>query len=138
MLWIKVLHVLFVIAWLAGVFYLPRICVHYVEGLENGEDVKRLTIMASKLLHFSTVMASAAIVAGMILWLYYDISGLWLHVKLLFVGLLISYHYQSYRYMQQMRNNQIIRTSLFFRIYNETALLLVLPILILVIVKPFY
>jgi putative membrane protein len=83
-------------------------------------------------------MASAAIVAGMILWLYYDISGLWLHVKLLFVGLLISYHYQSYRYMQQMRNNQIIRTSLFFRIYNETALLLVLPILILVIVKPFY
>jgi putative membrane protein len=134
----KVLHVLFVIAWLAGVFYLPRICVHYVEGLDQGEDVRRLVIMAGKLLRFSTVMACIAILAGLILWLYYDISGLWLHVKLLFVALLIGYHYQSYRYWQKMRSNQIIQTSLFFRIYNEAALLLVIPILILVIVKPFY
>jgi uncharacterized membrane protein len=54
------------------------------------------------------------------------------------VALLIGYHYQSYRYWQKMRSNQIIQTSLFFRIYNEAALLLVIPILILVIVKPFY
>jgi len=138
MLWIKMLHVLFVIAWLAGVFYLPRICVHYVEGRNQGEDVRRLVIMAGKLLNFSTIMASLAILAGSVLWLHYNITGLWLHAKLLFVMLLIAYHFQSYRYLQQMRSNQIIKTSLFFRIYNELALLLVIPILILVIIKPFY
>jgi putative membrane protein len=132
------LHVLFVIAWLAGVFYLPRICVHYVEGRNQGEDVRRLIIMASKLLSFSTVMAALAIVAGSILWLHYHITGLWLHAKLLFVMLLIAYHFQSYRYLLQMRSDQVIKTSLFFRIYNELALLLVIPILILVIIKPFY
>ena len=56
MLWIKVAHVLFVIAWMAGLFYLPRIFVHHQEGLNAGEDVRRLVTMAKKLFGFSSVM----------------------------------------------------------------------------------
>ncbi len=137
MLWVKAAHVLFVIAWMAGVFYLPRILVHYVEGKAAGEDVSRLVIMAQKLLRFSTVMAGLAIVPGLWLWLGYGISGGWLQVKLALVLMLIGYQFQSWRYIIAMQENRLIRTSLFFRLYNESALILVIPILILVIVKPF-
>ena len=57
MLWIKSLHILFVMAWMAGVFYLPRILVHYIEGVAAGEDTRRLVTMADKLFRFSSLMA---------------------------------------------------------------------------------
>ncbi|MAI53677.1 MAG: hypothetical protein CBC55_05355 [Gammaproteobacteria bacterium TMED95] len=136
MLWIKVLHLLFVIAWMAGVFYLPRILVHAVEGMTAQEDTRRLVIMASKLLRFSTLMMVLAVVPGMILWLYYGTTGTWLHLKLLFVIGLALYQWQSFRYVKQLQNNRVIRTSLFFRLYNEAALVLLVPILILVVFKP--
>ncbi|MFT7382731.1 MAG: putative membrane protein [Urechidicola sp.] len=94
-------------------------------------------IMGQKLFRFSSVMAVLALALGIWLWLGYGFSGGWLHAKLGFVGLLLAYHGQSYRYIQQMARDETIRTSLFFRIYNELALFIVIPILILVIVKPF-
>ena len=137
MLWIKVFHVLFVIAWMAGLFYLPRIFVHHQEGVRLGEDVRRLVMMESKLFRFSTLMMILALVPGVVLWLGYGFGGLWLDVKLLFVGLLLAYHIQSYRYTIKLIAGEPIPSSLFFRIYNEGALILVIPILILVIIKPF-
>jgi putative membrane protein len=111
--------------------------VHYVEGRQANEDVKRLIIMGQKLFRFSSVMAVLALSLGIWLWLGYGFSGGWLNAKLGFVGLLLAYHVQSYRYIQQMARDETIRTSLFFRVYNELALFIVIPILILVIVKPF-
>jgi putative membrane protein len=137
MLWIKTFHLLFVMAWMAGLFYLPRILVHYVEGRQANDDVKRLIIMGQKLFRFSSVMAVLALALGTWLWLGFGFSGGWLHAKLGFVVLLVAYHGQSYRYIQQMARDETIASSIFFRIYNETALLIVIPILILVIVKPF-
>ncbi|MGB1189365.1 MAG: CopD family protein [Pseudomonadales bacterium] len=137
MLWTKVFHLLFVIAWMAGAFYLPRILVHYVEGQANGEDTRRLVIMAQKLSKFSSVMMILAIAPGLMLWLYYGFRGSWLVWKLGLVAGLIVYQLQSLRYVQQMTRGEVIRTSLFFRVYNEAALLLLVPILILVVVKPF-
>lgn len=137
MLWLKTFHILFVMAWMAGVFYLPRILVHYVEGKDAGEDTRRLVIMAERLFRFSNVMAVFALGTGLGLWLYFGITGGWMHAKLAFVGLLLGYQFQSYRYIQRMRAGQILQTSLFFRLYNESALLLVIPILILVVLKPF-
>ncbi len=137
MLWIKTIHILFVIAWMAGIFYLPRIFVHYVEGKEAGEDVSRLVTMAEKLFKFSTLMSLLAVIPGVILWLGFGISGNWLGVKLMFVLLLFGYQIQSLRYVRQMRGDLVIQTSIFFRIYNESALLIVIPILIMVVVKPF-
>ena len=137
MLWTKVIHLLFVIAWMAGAFYLPRILVHYVEGHSSGEDTRRLVIMGQKLARFSSVMMVLAITPGLVLWLYYGYRGSWLVWKLGLVALLVMYQLQSLRYVQQMARGEVIRTSLFFRVYNEAALLLLIPILILVVIKPF-
>ena len=137
MLWIKTFHILFVMAWMAGVFYLPRILVHYVEGKAAAEDTRRLVTMAEKLLKFSTIMAALAITLGLLLWLYYGVTGGWMHAKLLFVGLLVAYQLQTFRYLSQMKRDEVLNTSLFFRLYNEGALILVVPILILVELKPF-
>ena len=137
MLWVKTTHILFVMAWMAGLFYLPRIFVHFVEADTAGEDTRRLAIMAEKLFRFSTVMAAIALGTGLILWLHYGISGNWLNAKLLLVALLVGYQLQTYSYITDMKLSQLDGTSLFFRIFNEGALLLVIPILILVVVKPF-
>jgi len=137
MLWIKTFHILFVMAWMAGLFYLPRILVHYVEGKAAQEDVHRLVIMATKLLKFSALMALFALGLGFTLWLVYGFSGTWLWLKMGFVALLVLYHGQCWRYVQKMKNSEIINSSVYFRIFNEMALLIVIPILILVVVKPF-
>ncbi|MBL6689876.1 MAG: CopD family protein [Pseudomonadales bacterium] len=137
MLWFKTFHILFVMAWMAGVFYLPRILVHYVEGRDAGEDTRRLVTMAEKLFRFSNVMAVLALGLGLVLWLYYQITGAWMHAKLGLVLGLIAYQFQTWRYIGQMKHDEPLRTSLFFRIYNEAALILVVPILILVVLKPF-
>ncbi len=137
MLWIKTAHILFVMAWMAGVFYLPRIIVHYVEGQAANEDTRRLVIMASKLFWFSTIMAVLAIIPGLWLWLGYDITGNWMHAKLLLVIFLLTYQWQCFRYLRQMQAGKIIHSSVFFRIFNESALIIVVPILIMVVTKPF-
>ena len=138
MLWIKVFHILFVMAWMAGLFYLPRILVHYVEGRAAEEDVRRLVIMGTKLFRFSSLMALLAMGFGTYLWLGYGFGGSWLWLKLGFVGLLLMYHHQSMRYVKKMQNDQVIQTSIFFRIYNEAALIIVIPILALVVIKPIF
>jgi len=113
MLWIKTFHILFVMAWMAGLFYLPRILVHYVEGKKASEDVRRLVIMATKLLRFSALMAFFALGLGFALWLNYGFSGTWLWLKMAFVALLILYHAQCWRYVQKMINDEIICLSSF-------------------------
>ena len=137
MLWIKTFHILFVMAWMAGLFYLPRIFVHYVEGMRDQQDVQRLIIMATKLWGFSSLMAIIALSLGMWLWLAYGFSGTWLWVKLAFVALLIAYHFACKVYLKKMQNGELIQSSLYFRIFNEGTLLIVIPILIMVVVKPF-
>lgn len=138
MLWIKTFHILFVMAWLAGMFYLPRIFVHYVEGKAAGEDVRRLVRMAEKLLRFSTIMAVIAIVLGCWLWFeWWPSTPAWLQAKLALVVLFLAYHFQCYRYVGRLRRDEMLHTGLFFRIFNESSLLIVIPILIMVVVKPF-
>lgn len=137
MLWVKVLHLLFVIAWMAGIFYLPRIYVHYVDGVAAGQDVRRLVIMAEKLFAFTTLMAAIALASGSWLWLGWWLpTGDWLIAKLGLVLLLIAYHVQCYRYLQQVRAARLSGTSLYFRVFNEVPLLLLIPILMLVVLKP--
>lgn len=136
MLWFKTFHILFVMAWMAGVFYLPRILVHHVDGKAAGEDTRRLVVMADKLFRFSAIMAVIALATGSVLWLYYGVTGSWLHAKLGFVVLLIGYQYQTLRYIDMMRRDKLDGSSVFFRIFNEGALVLVIPILIFVVVKP--
>ncbi len=137
MLWIKMLHILAMTSWMAGIFYLPRIFVHYVEGAEAGQDVERLKIMARKLFGFMSIMAVFTLVFGLWLWLGYGFSGGWLHAKLVFVLLLIGYHGWCWSYLQQMKAGTLTRSGRYFRLFNELPLLIFIPILIFVVVKPF-
>jgi len=136
MLWIKTFHILFVMSWLVGIFYLPRIFVHYAEGKEANEDVRRLLIMAERLLKFMTLMAILSVLFGGILWLWFGIAGNWLYVKIIFVILLVSYHVVCWHYVTKMLNGTLLKKGRFYRNFNELSLAIVIPILILVVVKP--
>ncbi len=137
MLWLKAVHILFVMSWMAGIFYLPRIFVHFVEGKEAGQDVDRLAIMARKLYGFMTIMMVIAIVTGIWLWLAYGFVGGWLHVKLLFVGLMMVYHFWCRLRMQEMQQGHLDHSGIFYRWMNELPLVLLSVILVMVVVKPF-
>jgi len=136
MLWIKSFHVLGVMAWMAGIFYLPRIFVHYAEGRTAGEDVRRLVIMAGRLYAFMTLMALFALGFGVWLWQAYAYAGLWLRIKLLLVLGLIVYHLLCRVFVQRMRAGMAFPSGLALRWFNEGALLLVVPIIVLAVVKP--
>jgi len=137
MLWIKSLHLIAVIAWLAGLFYLPRIFVHYAEGRAGGEDVRRLMVMARRLFAFMSIMAAFALLFGLWLWLGYHDSGGWLMLKLVFVAGLLGYHFACRVLLARMLRSQSLPSSRTLRVFNEAALLLVVPIIILAVVKPF-
>src|SRR5690606_31844541 len=137
MLYLKAVHILFVISWMAGIFYLPRIFVHYVEGRAAGESVERLKIMARKLYHFTSAMGVLAIVSGVWLWLRYGFGGGWLHAKVTLVALLVVYHITTRVYMKRMQSGGQMPGSTTLRWYNELPLVLLIGILWLVVVKPF-
>jgi len=137
-LWIKCFHLLAVIAWLAGIFYLPRIFVHYVEGRAAGEDVRRLLIMANRLARFMDLMTVIAMALG--IWIVvrnpvYFTN--WFILKILFVMLLVGYQGGLHIILARMKRGDSLPSGRALRLLNESVLLIVVPILILVIVRPF-
>jgi protoporphyrinogen IX oxidase len=136
MLWIKCFHVLGVMAWMTGIFYLPRIFVHYAEGRTAGEDVRRLVTMATRLYAFMTIMALVAMAMGIWLWQRTGYTGLWLRWKLVLVLGLIGYHLACRWLLQRVRSGGALPGSVALRWFNECSLLLVLPIIALAIIKP--
>ncbi len=137
MLWIKTFHILFVMSWMAGIFYLPRIFVHFVEGQAAGQQVDRLAIMARKLYGFMTVMMILALGSGLVLWLVFGFAGVWLHVKLLFVVLMMVYHFWARIRMKEMQAGHLDHGGVYYRWANEIPLILTIVILVMVVVKPF-
>ncbi|MEJ0099637.1 MAG: CopD family protein [Pseudomonadota bacterium] len=135
------IHILFIISWMAGIFYLPRIFVHYVEGKGAGEDVRRLKVMARKLYHFTSMMAVFALLTGISLAVYESHLGMrftgWLHAKILMVVLLIAYHVSMRVYMKRMQRDAALPAATTLRWYNELPLFILAAILWLVVVKPF-
>jgi protoporphyrinogen IX oxidase len=137
MLWIKSLHLIAVMAWLAGLFYLPRILVHYAEGLANAEDVRRLVIMGGRLFGFMSLMAVFAVGFGLWLWLGYHDTGRWLMIKLVLVLALIAYHGVCGVLVGRLKRGALMPRPLLLRILNESSLLIVVPIVLLAVMKPF-
>lgn len=137
MLYVKALHILMVISWMAGIFYLPRIFVHYVEGQAAGEDVRRLKVMARKLYHFASVMGVLALGSGLWLWQGFGFAGGWLHVKLTLVLLMVAYHVSMRVYTKRMLRDAALPSATTLRWYNELPLLLLVGILWMVVLKPF-
>jgi len=139
MLWVKAFHIVFVVSWFAGLFYLPRIFVNLaMVGSGAGRDV--LLTMAGKLWRFMQPLAALALGFGLWLWLGYGIgSGPdngWMQLKLAFVVLLIAYHVACGRLLAMFRADRNARSHVWFRFFNEIPVLLLLLVVVLVVVKP--
>lgn len=136
--WIKTLHVVFVIAWFSGLFYLPRIYVNLAE--DNHPAVReRLLGMARRLLRFMTGLGAVAIIAGMVLLGGYGVGAKagWMHAKLALVLLLIVYHAYCAVLLHRFAADTQRRSSRWFRWFNEVPVLLLAAIIALVVGKPF-
>lgn len=136
MLWVKSLHIVFVISWFAGLFYLPRLFVNHAMATEPAE-IARLQLMEGKLYRFMTPLAWLALGFGVWLWLGYGFGGGWLHAKLALVGVLVAYHWYCGRILRAFAEGRNQRNHVFYRWFNELPVMVLLAITILVTVKPF-
>lgn len=136
MLWIKAFHVIFVVTWFAGLFYLPRLFVYHCEVGDDGSHA-RFCVMERKLLAITTLGMTAAITLGVWLWLaYWPLQTGWLHVKLLFVLGLVTYHGWLWATVRRFARRANQRSARFYRLMNEVPALALVAIVILAIVKP--
>jgi putative membrane protein len=138
-LWIKALHIVLVVSWFAGLFYLPRIFVNLAMVPQAGAERDRLLLMAGKLYRFVTPIGMLAILFGLWLWLAEGIGRHqgWMHAKLVVVAGLIAYHIECGRILAAFQRNAMPRSHVWFRWFNEIPVLLLLAAVILVVVKPF-
>jgi putative membrane protein len=138
MLWLKTFHIVFVAAWFAGLFYLPRIFVNLAIETERAACARLLT-MARKLYRFMTFIAVVALACGLGLWLGYGIGqgqG-WLHAKLGVVVLLIVYHGYCRRLLTAFERGENRHSDRWYRFFNELPVLGLIAAVALVVVKPF-
>ena len=134
MLWIKSLHIIFMVSWFAGLFYLPRLYVHHAMTTDAATS-ERLKIMERKLFFFIAPWAILTIVLGLWLWLGYGCSGTWLTVRVVLVVLLVIYHLVCGMFMVDFREDRNVRSHVFYRWFNELPLLLLVGIVFLVVLK---
>ncbi len=136
--WIKAFHIIFVASWFAGLFYLPRLFVNLAQvPADSHAERERLLLMARKLYRFTTVLMFPALALGLWLWLGYGFKGGWLHAKLALVVLAIGYHHTCLSLLRKFERFENRRSERWFRVFNESAVLLFAAIVVLVAVKPF-
>lgn len=140
LLWLKALHIFFMVAWMAGIFYLPRLFVYHAQTQEVAVK-EQFKIMERRLWFFITPFAVLTLVFGVWLIVAYGSQWLaashWLHAKLLFVACLYGYHFYLYRLMRQFARDQNNHSSRFYRFLNEAPVLALLAIIVLAVTKPF-
>jgi len=141
MLWLKALHLITMVCWFAGLFYLPRLYVYHAMSDDNASD-ERFKIMERKLFFgIMTPSMMATFVFGIWLliagaWQMYSHAG-WLHVKLALLLGLVIYHYFCWQWLKDFRDNQNKHDHIFYRWMNEIPVLFLIAIIILAVVKPF-
>ncbi len=135
-MWVKSLHLLFVVAWMATVFYLPRILVNIAEVGDAPAVRERLVLMGRRLYRFGHVMFGIALVFGMALWMHFKIYGGWLHVKLLLVALMLAHFIIAGRWLKGVDKGRALPSSKTLRWFNELPVFLLLAVIYLVLAKP--
>ena len=143
MLWIKALHVIFMVTWFAELFYLPRLFVYHALICPPGGEVadrvgdERFKVMERKL--FFGIMTPGGVltlVFGIWLWLAYGFTGGWLHAKLALVGILVAYHLWCGKLLAQFKHDRNTRSHVWFRWFNEFPVVILIAAVILAVVKP--
>ena len=138
MLWLKAFHIVFVVTWFAGIFYLPRLFVYHVVTTDT-VSLERFAVMERRLFSIMTLGASLAVAFGLAMivsapgYLHFG----WLHVKLTLVAALIGYHIWCRTLMTALQAGRNTHSQRWYRLFNEVPALLLIAIVILAVVKPF-
>lgn len=146
-LWTKTFHLLFVIAWMAAVFYLPRILVNLAESAGQEAVRERLVLMGRRLYRFGHAMFGLLLAFGLPLWLGFRVAPAWyppvtagsgwMHAKLALVALLLAYFIATGRLLKRVAAGGALPSATALRWFNELPLLLVVGVIWLVLAKPF-
>ncbi len=137
MLWVRAFHIIFMVTWFAGLFYLPRLFVYHSLSSDS-VGIERFKLMERKL--FFGIMTPGAvltIVFGLWLWLGYGIDGAWLQAKLALVLVLIAYHVYCGKLMLDFKHDRNRHGYVFYRWLNEFPTVILIAVVILAVVKPF-
>ena len=137
MLWIKSAHIIFMVTWFAGLFYLPRLFVYHAMTAD-APGIERFKVMERKLYYgIMTPGAVLTVAFGLWLWLGYGITGGWLHAKITLVGLLILYHLFCGKLLKDFRHDRNRHSHKYYRWFNEVPVILLIAVILLVELKPF-
>jgi len=138
-LWLKAFHIIFVVCWFAGLFYLPRIFVYYA-GSNDTDTRAQLAVMARRLYRFVTPFMVITVLLGAVM-IYrnmdYYLSATWMWLKLGGVAFLVIYHLQCGHYVKRINNDEDDHSHVFYRFFNEVPVLFLFAIVLLVVLKPF-
>jgi len=138
MLWLKALHVIAVVTWFAGLFYLPRLYLYHADATD-ATSIERFEIMERRLFTIMTIGATLTIIFGLAMLIeapvYLTMS--WLRVKLALVLLLVAYHGYCFKLLRDFAQRRNTRSAKWYRGFNEVPTLLLIAIVILAVVKPF-
>jgi len=139
-LWLKAFHVIFMVAWFSGIFYLPRLFVNHAET-DSKEVADHLKGMERRLINFVTPFGVLTIALGISIIYQYGsdwfIAAKWLHIKISLVILLVIYHGYCFKLVNDFKNDLNKKSGKFYRLFNELPVLTLFAIVILVYVKPF-
>ena len=136
-LWTKTFHVVFVIAWMATVFYLPRILINIVEAGDVAPVRERLVLMGRRLYGFGHAMFGIALVLGLVLAFGFHIVGGWLHAKIACVVVMLAFFIVSGRWLKRAAAGGALPSAGVLRLVNELPVLVLVAIVYLVLAKPF-
>jgi putative membrane protein len=140
MLWLKALHLIFMVAWFAGLFYLPRLFVNHAMT-EHQETREQFKVMERKLYRFTTPWMVLTLVFGF--WMLYDYawaaygSMLWLHIKLLLIGILVAFHFYCGKLVKLFAQDKNTKSHVWYRYFNEVPAVILFIMIPLAVLKPF-
>ena len=138
-LWLKAFHVIFMVAWFAGIFYLPRLFVNHAET-SSKEVSEQLKGMERRLLFFVTPFALFTLILGIAIIVAYGsawfAAASWLHIKLTLVIILFVHHGYCFKLVSTFKQDKNTRSGKFYRIFNEIPVLILFAVIILAYVKP--
>lgn len=142
-LYLKALHIIFVVCWFAGLFYIVRLFVYYAEAQQKDVVEKQILSKQYQLmthrLWFIITYPSAILATIFGVWMLTENPALlqmpWMHVKLTFIVLLWAYHFKCHQFVQQIKTNSLQKTGSFFRIWNEGATIILFSVVFLVVLK---
>lgn len=139
-LWLKALHIFFMIAWMAGIFYLPRLFVYHADAKDQATK-DTFKIMERRLWFFVTPFALLTLVFGLWIMMLYGMdwfrASKWIHIKITLLLAVYAYHFYLYKLVKDFAADKNTRSAKFYRILNEAPVLVLLGIVVLAVVKPF-